>query len=70
MDKLPTNPSGAPVLTCDLDEKCVTVDCEDFLPELPPSLADNPEVTEYMEYFCGLDYLAKKHPSEESPSEE
>ncbi len=53
-------PSGAPVLSCELDDHCVHVDCSALLPELPKSLADNPEVPDYVAHFCGLDYLAKR----------
>lgn len=57
--KAPINPSGAPVLSCDLDDHCVQVDCETDLPELPDSLADNAEAPDYVAHYCGLDYLAK-----------
>lgn len=53
-------PTGAPVLSCDLDDHCVKVDCSSLLPELLESLADNPEAPDYVAHFCGLDYLAKR----------
>lgn len=58
--KAPVTPTGAPVLSCDLDDHCVQVDCEADLPELPDSLADNPEAPDYVAHYCGLDYLAKR----------
>jgi hypothetical protein len=57
--KTPVNPSGAPVLSCNLDDHCVQVDCETDLPDLPDSLADNAEAPDYVAHYCGLDYLAK-----------
>lgn len=56
--KIPITPSGAPVLSCNLDDHCVRVDCETDLPELPDSLADNAEAPDYVAHYCGLDYLA------------
>lgn len=58
--KAPLTPTGAPVLSCDLDDHCVRVDCETELPELPDSLANNPEAPDYVAHYCGLDYLAKR----------
>lgn len=54
---LPTNPAGTPILSCDLDDKCVHVDCESLLPELSASLANSPEVPDYVAHYCGLGYL-------------
>lgn len=70
--KAPLTPTGAPVLSCDLDDHCVHVDCETDLPELPDSLADNPEAPDYVAHYCGLDYLAKRSGTkqvEETPEE-
>ncbi len=60
MMKAPLTPTGAPVLSCDLDDHCVHVDCETDLPELPDSLAGNAEAPDYVAHYCGLDYLAKR----------
>ncbi len=57
--KPPITPTGAPVLSCDLDDHCVQVDCETELPELPDSLADNAEAPDYVAHYCGLDYLSR-----------
>lgn len=62
-------PSGAPVLSCDLDDHCVHVDCSALLPELPESLADNPEVPDYVAHFCGLDYLVRRSKPEMTQTE-
>lgn len=73
MMKPPLTPAGAPVLSCDLDDHCVHVDCEIDLPELPDSLADNPEAPDYVAHYCGLDYLAKrsgKQQAEEMPEDD
>lgn len=58
--KAPLTPTGAPVLSCDLDDHCVQVDCETEMPEIPDSLADNAEAPDYVAHYCGLDYLAKR----------
>ncbi len=58
--KAPTNPAGAPVLSCELDDHCVHVDCESDLPTLPESLVSNPEAPDYVAHYCGLDYLARQ----------
>jgi hypothetical protein len=67
--KAPINPSGAPVLSCNLDDHCVQVDCETDLPVLPDSLTDNPEAPDYVAHYCGLDYLAKHAKTDQSEDE-
>ncbi|MCS6786735.1 MAG: hypothetical protein NZ524_06865 [Thiobacillaceae bacterium] len=69
MTKPPVNPTGAPVLSCDLDDHCVHVDCEADLPELPESLVHNPQVPDYVAHYCGLDYLANKRPADAQAGE-
>lgn len=67
--KAPINPSGAPVLSCNLDDHCVQVDCETDLPELPDSLADNAEAPDYVAHYCGLDYLSRHARSKQTEDE-
>ncbi|MCU0841720.1 MAG: hypothetical protein MUC79_08390 [Thiobacillaceae bacterium] len=68
MTNTPINPSGGPVLACDLDDFCEVLDCDSLLPDPPPSLVDNPEVPDYVAHYCGLDYLYR-HRLQEDESE-
>lgn len=55
----PLTPTGAPIQTCEDDEQCKVLSCEQCLDEIPPSLADNPEAPDYVAHYCGLSCLAE-----------
>lgn len=63
-----STPAGALVLSCELDQNCVQLDCETLLPDLPESLTNSPELPDYLAHYCGLDYLAK-HGHQEGKAE-
>lgn len=52
-------PNGKPILSCDQDDQCEIVACQQCLDEIPPSMMDNPEVPEYVAHYCGLQCLAE-----------
>lgn len=53
----PHTPTGAPIQTCEDDDQCKVLSCEQCLDEIPPSLADNPEAPDYVAHYCGLNCL-------------
>jgi hypothetical protein len=53
------NPAGAPITTCEGDEACEIVSCELCLIEIPTSVAESHEGTDYVHHFCGLECLGK-----------
>ena len=62
-----SNPSGAPISSCDLDQGCTVVACAACLIEIPADVALSFEGPDYVQHFCGLDCLEiwkKKPPGE------
>ena len=53
------NPAGAPINTCESDEVCEVVSCSLCLVEIPVSVAESFEGTDYVHHFCGLECLGK-----------
>ena len=49
------NCAGAPVATCDGDYVCEMVECEVCLTEIPASVAQRIEGSDYVHHFCGLE---------------
>lgn len=53
------NPAGAPINACESDEVCEVVSCNLCLTEIPASVAESFEGTDYVHHFCGLECLGK-----------
>ena len=53
------NPGGAPINTCESDEVCEIVSCDLCMTEIPASVAESFEGTDYVHHFCGLECLGK-----------
>ncbi|GEM_PF-5584492 len=53
------NPAGGKVVSCDLDEACVQVDCDRLAEEIEAVLDESPEAPDYVMHYCGVDYLKK-----------
>lgn len=52
-------PTGAPIVNCDETEACELVSCATCLNEVPADVALTAEGPDYVQYFCGLDCLAR-----------
>lgn len=52
-----TNPTGAPIASCDVEHRCATVSCSVCLKEIPSDVALSHEGPDYVQHFCGLDCL-------------
>lgn len=52
-------PSGAPIVNCDETEACQVVSCATCLSEIPADVALTAEGPDYVQYFCGLECVAK-----------
>ena len=62
----PVTPAGAPVTSCDLDQACTRLDCDEVVKEFGEALAENPEGTEFLAHYCGLGYVEKLQDGKES----
>lgn len=51
------NYAGAHVVSCANDDVCEVVQCEVCMTEVPLSVAQNVEGTDYVHHFCGLECL-------------
>lgn len=49
-------PQGAPILSCDLDESCVDIDCTQVFEELGDTLSATPEGAAMMAHLCGVEF--------------
>jgi hypothetical protein len=65
-DKFPVTPGGAAVTSCDLDDTCAELDCDDVLDELGKASLDNADGMDFLAHYCGLEYVKKLHGGEES----
>jgi len=48
---------GARVVACTNDEVCEVVQCEVCMTEIPSSVAQSVEASDYVHQFCGLECL-------------
>jgi hypothetical protein len=55
----PLTPAGAPVTSCDLDEACLALDCNEVMDEFGDMLLESNDGQEFLAYYCGLDYVEK-----------
>ena len=62
----PVSPAGAPVASCDQDQKCTHLDCDAVVSEFGQALAESTEGKEFVAHYCGLEYVNKLHEDEES----
>lgn len=51
------NPGGGEVLPCAEDETCAVTTCAACMKEIPASVAQSEEGTDYLQHFCGLDCM-------------
>lgn len=61
----PTTPAGGKLLTCDLEDTCTVLDCEEVMEQYADALLESHEGTEFVVHYCGLEYLIKRQPPEE-----
>jgi hypothetical protein len=54
-----TTTTGAPIANCGELEACEVVSCVTCLTEIPADVALTAEGPDYVQYFCGLDCLAR-----------
>lgn len=48
---------GAQLASCENDDKCKLLQCEVCMTEVPASVAQSVEGTDYVHHFCGLECL-------------
>ncbi len=65
------NPNGAEILPCVDDAACEITSCAVCMVEIPTSVAQHEEGTDYIQHFCGLDCLEtwKREKGQASPTE-
>lgn len=63
-----TNPAGGKVVSCNLDEACVQVDCEQLAEEIESVLDESPEAPDYVMHYCGVEYL-KQTPEKQASTQ-
>ncbi len=61
----PMTPAGGKLLTCDLEDTCTALNCEEVMDLYANALMESQEGTEFIAHYCGLDYLIKLQPPEE-----
>lgn len=54
---IPHTTPGAPLLACELDETCASLDCDALMEDYADALLSSPEGEEFVAHYCGPRYL-------------
>lgn len=61
---IPQTTPGAPLLACELDDACATLDCDSIMEDYADALLSSAEGEEFVAHYCGARYLESAHPED------